>query len=56
MAVVLLWQRTATAWETMRPYSQGGDTPPSPLPFSQALRKFLAWGIREGWAFFVVVV
>lgn len=29
MAVVLLWQRTATAWETMRPYSQGG-TPHHP--------------------------
>lgn len=28
------------------------NTPPFLLPFFQALRELLAWGIRGGWAFF----
>lgn len=53
MAAVLLWQRTPTAWETMRPHGQGG-TPHHPhLPGTQ---KIPGMGDKGRLVFFFFVV
>lgn len=44
---IMLWGSCRRAGNTL-PLG----TPPPPLPFSQALRKFLAWEIWGSWAFF----
>lgn len=48
---IMLWGSCRRAGNTL-PLG----TPPPPLPFSQALRKFLAWEIWGSWAFFLIII